>query len=239
MEKIIFEEMRNELLKHVDEEYKIGCKNAFKEEIYPMGVRANNIRMISNTIFIKFIKPLKKEELFKILDFILCNGMHEEQQAVIYMLSKLNKKYEKDYLKTFLSYLEKYVTNWAHCDSLSTKVIGELFLKFPEEKEVVLKMVKSDNRWVRRSAYVSLIPLAKKDKKAIEFILNFSKNIFKEKDDLVLKGSGWLLKELSENAEEEVFNFLYANKEFLPKLVIRMALELMPSKKSIFIKPKS
>jgi 3-methyladenine DNA glycosylase AlkD len=45
---------------------------------------------------------------------------------------------------------------------------------------------------------------------------------------LVLKGYGWLLKEFSRRNEDAVFNYLIKNRERMPRLAFRYALEKMP-----------
>ncbi len=53
-------------------------------------------------------------------------------------------------------------------------------------------------------------------------------------DDLVQKGYGWMLKEASKfsvDYQNQVFKFIMARKEQMPRTALRYAIEKMPKKK--------
>jgi 3-methyladenine DNA glycosylase AlkD len=49
-----------------------------------------------------------------------------------------------------------------------------------------------------------------------------------EKDDIVQKGYGWLLKEESRKHQREVYGYILKNKNAMPRIALRYAIELMP-----------
>ena len=50
-------------------------------------------------------------------------------------------------------------------------------------------------------------------------------------DDMVQKGTGWLLKTASEAHQDEVFNYLMQHKDYMPRTSLRYALEKMLAEK--------
>jgi len=86
---------------------------------------------------------------------------------------------------------------------------------------------KSKNRWVKRAAAVSLIGAAKKGK-FLKDILEIADKLLSDKDDMVQKGYGWLLKEASRNHQKEVFEYVMRNKSSMPRTALRYAIEKMP-----------
>jgi 3-methyladenine DNA glycosylase AlkD len=52
----------------------------------------------------------------------------------------------------------------------------------------------------------------------------------KDKDDMVQKGYGWLLKEASRTHEREVFDYVMKHKAKMPRTALRYAIEKMPEK---------
>ena len=50
----------------------------------------------------------------------------------------------------------------------------------------------------------------------------------KEKDDLVQKGYGWLLKDASIKHQAEIFDYIMKNKGVMPRTALRYAIERMP-----------
>jgi 3-methyladenine DNA glycosylase AlkD len=49
-----------------------------------------------------------------------------------------------------------------------------------------------------------------------------------DKDDLVQKGYGWMLKSASKQHLQEIFDFVYRNKINMPRTALRYAIEKMP-----------
>jgi 3-methyladenine DNA glycosylase AlkD len=49
-----------------------------------------------------------------------------------------------------------------------------------------------------------------------------------EKEDLVQKGFGWLLKEESRTKQKEVYEYVLSKRAVMPRTALRYAIELMP-----------
>lgn len=88
-------------------------------------------------------------------------------------------------------------------------------------------MARSDNRWTRRASAVSLIIPARKGKFLNE-IFEIADILLQDKDDLVQKGYGWMLKAASESNQEAVFEYVVRNKAAMPRTALRYAIEKMP-----------
>jgi 3-methyladenine DNA glycosylase AlkD len=181
----IKKEVRLELIKHIDQEYKIGATRFFKHEIDLIGVRAPIVRKISRDIFDK-ISHLSKNEIFVLLEELM-DGKLEEIALSFYCSYMLKNKFEEKDYYIFHKWIEKYIQNWAHCDEICTKSLGHLFIKFPNLIKKTKNMVKG-NTWLRRAAYVSLIPSIKKGNNH-DFALDLLNNAFDEKEDIVQKGA--------------------------------------------------
>lgn len=50
-----------------------------------------------------------------------------------------------------------------------------------------------------------------------------------DKDDLVQKGYGWMLKVAANKHEQAVFDFVVKNKAVMPRTALRYAIEKMPN----------
>jgi 3-methyladenine DNA glycosylase AlkD len=59
-------------------------------------------------------------------------------------------------------------------------------------------------------------------------VFEISDNLLKDKDDLVQKGYGWLLKEASRLHQNEVFEYVMKNKRDMPRTALRYASEKLP-----------
>ncbi len=50
-----------------------------------------------------------------------------------------------------------------------------------------------------------------------------------DKDDMVQKGYGWMLKEASKKHQAEVFDYVMKRKAEMPRTALRYAIEKMPA----------
>jgi 3-methyladenine DNA glycosylase AlkD len=81
---------------------------------------------------------------------------------------------------------------------------------------------------VRRAAAVTLIVPAKHGK-FLKEAFAIADILLQDKEDLVQKGYGWLLKEASRLHHKEVFDYLMKHRDAMPRTAFRYALEKMPS----------
>ena len=86
---------------------------------------------------------------------------------------------------------------------------------------------KSDNRWVKRASAVTLIIPARQGK-FLQDIFEIADILLLDRDDLVQKGYGWMLKATSEAHQNEVFEYVMKNKARMPRTALRYAIEKMP-----------
>ena len=78
-----------------------------------------------------------------------------------------------------------------------------------------------------RASAVSLIIPARKGL-FLDTIFEIADNLLLDKDDLVQKGYGWMLKAASESHQQQVFDYIMKNKIKMPRTALRYAIEKMP-----------
>ncbi|MEN9947705.1 MAG: hypothetical protein RL106_528, partial [Bacteroidota bacterium] len=86
----------------------------------------------------------------------------------------------------------------------------------------------SENLWVRRAAAVSFIYPAKKNM-FVQDQWEIALLLLEDKEDMVQKGYGWMLKVLSQKRQNEVFDFVQRYKARMPRTALRYAIEKMPA----------
>lgn len=227
MNKIITN-IRKELKKSSDPKTKESSKRFFKEEIKVYGVKSEIVNKIAKKYYPE-IKDLKKEEIFKICEELLKSDYCEEAYIVAKWLPKEIKKLDKKDIYIFKAWIEKYINNWAKCDSFCNNTIGDLIIKYPELAKEVKSWSKSKNIWLKRASAVSFIHPVRKGE-YLDVVFEISDTLLLDKEDLVQKGYGWLLKEASRKHQKDVFNYVMRNKKTMPRTSLRYAIELMPEK---------
>jgi len=154
--------------------------------------------------------------------------MYEECQAGIILLEKKLKIITPKHLLQFVGWIDKYVENWAVCDSFCLKIISKYYESYTSTLSDLYSRADSSNRWRRRAACVTLSKLTRTGRYYKE-AFKLTELLLEDKDIIVLKGVGWLLKEASRCRTEEVIKFLNRNKSGIPQVVKSYAKEKMTS----------
>ena len=223
----IISRIRKELKESADEKTRESGRHFFKEEIKLYGVKTAIVSQIAKDHY-KEIKETDKNEIFALCEELWSSGYMEESFIAGKWAYFLHKKYEPSDFSIFERWVDKYVSNWATCDTLCNHAIGEYVEKYPERVKDLKRWAKSENRWMRRAAAVTLILPARRGK-FLKEVFEIADILLQDKDDLVQKGYGWMLKEASKSHQTEVFEYVMKNKKDMPRTALRYAIEKMPS----------
>lgn len=231
----IITQVRQALLLSIDEKTLATSSRYFKEDEAAKvhGVRMADVSKIAKESLIQ-IKKLPKQEVFKLCEELWKSGNLEEAVIACTWAESLHKQYEPDDFKVFEHWVKNYVTNWADCDTLCNHTIGNFVMIYPEYINELKKWAKSNKRFVRRAAAVTLIIPARKGL-FIDDIFEISDVLLLDKDDLVQKGYGWMLKAASETYkksdvyQKKVFDYVMKHKAVMPRTALRYAIEKMPA----------
>lgn len=218
--------IRRELTNHADPALRQTSQRFFKEAITCYGMKTATVIGIAKKYW-KEIKDRPKAEIFALCEELYTSGFLEESFIVSEWAHKLSGKYEREDLAVFRHWIDTYITNWASCDGFCNHTMGDFIEQYPEYIEELKRWTKSDNRWMRRAAAVSLIVPAKHGK-FLEESIAIADLLLTDSDDMVQKGYGWLLKEASRKHTDDVFRYVQKNKKVMPRTALRYAIELMP-----------
>jgi 3-methyladenine DNA glycosylase AlkD len=199
----------------------------FKEEVSLYGVRSADVRRIAKDNF-DLIKVRTKSDIFSLCEALWQSGQMEETFIACEWSHRLNKQYTPEDFRIFERWVRQYLDNWASCDTLCNHTIGDFVQMYPGYLSELKKWALSDNRWVRRASAVSLIIPARHGK-FLPDIFDIAGILLLDKDDMVQKGYGWMLKEASKPYQKEVFDFVVKHKAVMPRTTLRYAIEKMPA----------
>jgi len=231
MNKII-SDIRKELKQNVEPTYRQGAIRYFKEKIDLWGVRTPIVRKISRKHFTK-IKNLPKEKIFKLAEELFQSGKNEEATIATDWVYRTKKQYQISDFKIFEQWLKKYIDNWGKCDDFCTHPMHHFIEEFPEVIPKIKKWTRSKNRWLRRAAAVSFITTKGSyytTKGNLKDIFEIADTLLEDKDDLVQKGYGWMLKAASLGDQKAIFDYVIKHKDRMPRTALRYAIEHMPPK---------
>jgi 3-methyladenine DNA glycosylase AlkD len=222
----IIASIRGELEQLADEKIKETQQHYFKESVNFYGVKNPAVEKLARQRYPE-IKTLGKKKIFTLCEELWQSGYFEDSLIACEWAYKLNKEFEPADFAVFQDWVEKYVSNWAACDTLCNHTIGAIVDKYPQFIENLKMWAKADNRWFKRAAAVTLI-IPAKNGKFLEDIFEIADTLLTDSDDLVQKGYGWTLKEASKMHQQEVFEYVMKNKKVMPRTALRYAIEKMP-----------
>jgi len=173
------------------------------------------------------INQLTKAEVFDLCEELWKSGYLEESFIACHWAYAIRKKYNPDDFYGFEKWVHQYVSNWASCDTLCNNTIGTFVERYPQYLKNLKEWARSNNRWARRAAAVTLIVPAKKGE-YLKDIFKIADILLSDRDDVVQKGYGWMLKAASKEHQAEVFDYVIKNKANMPRNALRYAIEKMP-----------
>jgi 3-methyladenine DNA glycosylase AlkD len=229
--------IRAELINNSDESTREMSRRYFKEEVKCYGLKTATAGKIAKKYW-NIIKDKDKKEIFNLCEELFKSDYMEDAFMVSFWGMQFKKFVTVSDLKIYAKWINKYINNWAKCDGFCGYAVGDLLLKYPHKVSELKKWAKSKNRWMKRAAAVSLIVPARKGL-FLDEAFEISDLLLTDKEDLVQKGYGWLLKVESKTHQQEVFEYVINNKAVMPRTALRYAIELMPKKLKIEAMKKS
>ncbi len=207
-------------------EHSAGVQWFFKEEIKSHGWYTADLRRAA----VRFRQEVKKERghdfLVEVADQLFAGSVLEEKIAAVFLLEKLDKEFGDSEFKLFESWLDR-ISSWADHDALVHDLIAPMIASKPARARVVFRWAKSPKRWHRRAACVALIRGAR-TRMFFPEIKKLSDSLLADKDDMVQKGLGWLLRETAKFDAKRTVPHLMKIRGHAPRLVLRTACETLP-----------
>lgn len=172
-------------------------------------------------IYNDFIKSEKKS---KKIDWTFLDKCYEDPHREFQYLVSDYLLAMKQYV-TFedISKIQNYITQKSWWDTIDflCKVIGDVELRDPRVKKLMLKWSNDENIWIKRSAIEHQLNL--KDKTDCELLEKIIVNCFGTNEIFINKAIGWALREYSKTNPKWVRDFIDKYNDKMDKLSIKEA----------------
>lgn len=156
------------------------------------------------------LKDLPTEDWFGLTKSLVQTNIFECNQFAYELLWK-NKDALRLIRLNHVVELGQNIDNWASVDTLALMVTGWAWRKNQIGDEDVISWLNSENRWWRRLAIVSTIPLNLKSrggKGDVKRTLMICEKVVDDRDDMIVKALSWALRELSKSNRPAVIGFM-------------------------------
>ena len=224
--KVIAAKIRRALKDGGSVEHAKGVQWFFKNEIESHGWYTANLRRAAR----RFRKEIRNEHglafLIGVADQLFSGSVLEEKIAAVFLLENLDSEFGDAEFKLLESWLDR-INSWSDHDALVHDLIAPMLVAKPAGVKKVMRWAKSPNRWHRRAACVALIRGARA-RMFFNEITKLSDSLLADKDDMVQKGLGWLLRETAKFDPKRTVPYLMKIREHAPRLVLRTACETLP-----------
>jgi 3-methyladenine DNA glycosylase AlkD len=121
----------------------------------------------------------------------------------------------------------KYINNWDLVDSSAPYILGAHLM--PRDKQPLYRMARSKNLWQRRIAVLATFYMIKH--KACDDALAIALILKDDREDLIHKAVGWMLREIGKRHPACAERFLQQHHKTMPRTMLRYAIERLPQRK--------
>jgi 3-methyladenine DNA glycosylase AlkD len=161
---------------------------------------------------------------------LLRSHVHEERLlALLLLVGSFLKGNETAKKSIFEMYLNNtgYVNNWDLVDSSAEHIVGAYLMN--KSKSVLYRLAESENLWERRISIMSTFHFIKQHQ--FSETLKISKMLLSDRQDLIHKATGWMLREIGKRHLQTEESFLKVHYQKMPRTMLRYAIEKFPEPK--------
>lgn len=173
----------------------------------------------------EYSKRLAKEPAAFVVDVALrLLDAREVSRFVAYELIKHHAAAAASLREKHLERFGRGLNEWGEVDCFACYLAGPAWREHQISDKVIHRWARSKDRWWRRVALVSTVPLNSKaqgGKGDIERTLEVCRLLVSDRDDMVVKAMSWALRELSKRDPNSVRQFLDGHGNAVATRVIR------------------
>ncbi|MDO6718996.1 DNA alkylation repair protein [Psychrosphaera sp. 1_MG-2023] len=191
-------------------------KGQYGEGDHFYGIRTATLRAVA-----KQCKSMTIPKVFELLN----HEYHETRMVAVFILVERYQKSKIDTDKQTIADLyiqhSQKVNNWDLVDSSAYKILGPQL--HGKDTAVLYELAQSCNLWQRRIAIITTLYFIKQDDYADTLAL--AEILLHDKEDLMHKAVGWMLREIGNRNKSVEVAFLDKYHKTMPRTMLRYAIE--------------
>lgn len=160
---------------------------------------------------------------------LLQSHYHEERLlALILLVNRYKKSDQAEQKRIYDLYLKNRacINNWDLVDTSAEHIVGGHL--YEKSRAPLYKLSRSENLWDRRIAIMATFNFIKR----LDFndALKLSEALLEDKEDLLHKAVGWMLREIGNRDRAVEEQFLAKHYRTMPRTMLRYAIEKFPER---------
>lgn len=231
---MIAKEIRTRLQKLGDDQnarllqrfFKTGPGQYGEGDIF-LGIRVPVLRKLANQY-----KGLSEAEILSLLRSPFHEGRLFALLVLVRSFSKADEFAKKQIYSLYLDNT-KCINNWDLVDISAPPIVGAFLMD--KSKSPLYRLAKSTGLWERRIAIMATFHFIRHHQFSVT--LKISKLLLSDKEDLIHKAVGWMLREVGNRDMESEEDFLREHYKRMPRTLLRYAIEKFPeNKRRLYLK---
>ena len=169
---------------------------------------------------------------------LLTSSIHEERLLALLLLilnfAKVEQEQQKRIYNLYLVHTG-YINNWDLVDISAEHIIGAFL--FDKDKNPLYRLARSESLWSRRISIMSTFYFIKQN--SFSETLKIAALLLHDKEDLIHKAVGWMLREIGKRDRVVEEQFLKSHYQDMPRTMLRYAIEKFPeARRQLYLKGK-
>jgi len=222
IEKDISRYKRKNKAKKLHRFFKTGVEEYAEGDIF-LGLKTEEIKIIAKKYREISLSGLKE---------LLRSKIHDYRNVAIRILNyQFQKKDIKAKKRIYSFYLENLsgINNWDLVDNSAHKIMGAYLYISGNPRKILFSLARSNNLWEKRIAMIATYYFIKEQD--FHDALKIAEILLYDKEDLIHKAVGWMLREIGNRDMLVEERFLKKNYKDMPRTMLRYSIEKFPENK--------
>ena len=194
-------------------------------------VGSAQVRSLARGIYMANRGAWTVDDATRLADALICDPYLETKSVGIEVVARYRGAFGPRLLPTWKRWLAgNLAANWATTDLICGRLIGPLLTDHLRLMPTMRTWAAHRNLWVRRASAVALLPAIRRGL-ALDAAYDVAAALHADREDLIQKAAGWMLREAGKQDPARLERYLRANGAAIPRTTVRYAIERFPAAK--------
>ncbi len=218
-----------ELERRRDPARAVGAERYFKETVASLGIPAADVRLVATRAYTRVRASWDVADAIAYCGILIRDRHLEVKSAGLALVERFADRLTPADLRVLEGWLERFSGNWATVDQIAPHLLGPLLDRHPGLIPTVASWTRSRNLWLRRAAAVAFVIHARRGRH-LDAAYEIAGRLLGDREDLIHKAVGWLLREAGKTDPARLSSFLLAHGPRIPRTTLRYAIERFPER---------
>ncbi len=184
-----------------------------------------SMRALARDVYASHKQRWTVTDAMDVADVLMRDPYLEAKSVGIELVARFRPAFTPALLPRWKQWLaENLAANWATTDAICGLLIGPFLVDRPALASRMHGWSRHRNMWVRRASAVGLIPSLRRGV-ALETAYAIAARLHPDREDLIQKAVGWMLREAGKIDMTRLERYLLANGPRIPRTTLRYAIE--------------